>query len=165
MKKNKMLTPYQYGQRAFRKIKSPVSHLDQNFFKNYLSGTYEFEFVMLDAQWTQGYMDESNRVKKLNECMNSYKTKVLTPFQYGEKACRDGKLASPYLDIEFRTTHLSGGKNDLELYDLENQWYEGYASELNKQKAELVKLQLKFRQDTLSALAEMKQKYILVHKR
>ncbi|MEM4992718.1 hypothetical protein WKH56_09255 [Priestia sp. SB1] len=165
MNKNKMLTPYQYGQRAFREMKPLVSHLDQNFFDNYLNGKNEFQFVMLDAEWTQGYMDESNKVKTLNARMELYKSKVLTPFEYGEKACRNKILSSPYLDIEFCNTHLSGGKGDQEIYNLENQWYKGYENELDKQKAELAKLQFKLQQDRLAALDKIKQAYHLLQSR
>lgn len=165
MNKNKMLTPYQYGQRAFREMKPPVSHLDQNFFKDYLSGKDEFQFVMLDGEWTQGYMDESNKVKTLNARMEFYKTNVLTPFEYGEKACRNEKLSSPYLDIEFCKTHLSGGKDACEIFNLENQWYKGYESELDKQKEKLAKQQFELQQDQLAALDKIKHMYNLLHSR
>ncbi|MDU9693866.1 hypothetical protein O0Q50_22050 [Priestia aryabhattai] len=147
MSKKEVLTPYQYGEKACRENKAFLSFMDQQFEKNHIDGKNLEEMRVSDAEWTQGYMDESNKVKTLNARMELYKSKVLTPFEYGEKACRNKILSSPYLDIEFCNTHLSGGKGDQEIYNLENQWYKGYENELDKQKAELAKLQFKLQQD------------------
>ncbi|MEM4992717.1 hypothetical protein WKH56_09250 [Priestia sp. SB1] len=55
--KNKLMTPYEYGEKSGRGKKIPSSNLDKEFFDNYLSGKDKETVESLEAQWIDGYMD------------------------------------------------------------------------------------------------------------